>query len=297
MGFARLRAMHRIVDGCLEVGADPASWRARLVDEARALFRAQVGLSGEFTDIYSDTDSIVHHHVDAGWETPDQQQHFIRYQVEGAHLRDPMRQELAKHGHRAVARSAGALIGLDAYRASEIYRNYVEPSGLDDQLVGIHSYESQSGTRWQTMTVFRRIGDPPFSRDDMKILFLLLRELQRHAGERLADTHSPMFTLTPRLREALHALLSGDREKDCADRLGVSTATYHKYVTAIYRHFDVSGRAELQARFIRGLVPERPNVHADARAARLRREGAPMSQPWRAGDSILKLTGHPKKGG
>ena len=288
MRFTKVRAICRIVESCLERGGDPARWRAELVEQARAMFGARVGLSGEFTDIYSDSHSIVHHHIDAGWESPEQQGHFIRYQVEGAHLRDPMRLALAARRHRMVATSAGSLIGMDAYRGSDVYREYIRASGLDDQLVGIHAYDSQSGQRWQTMTVFRCIGDPLFTHEDRRLMFLLLRELQRHAGKGLADSHSPVATLTPRLREAFHALLGGEREKDCAERLGVGTATYHKYVTAIYRHFEVSSRAELQALFLRGILPDQPSAHADARAARLRREGAPMTKPWRAGESVIK---------
>lgn len=57
--------------------------------------------------------------------------------------------------------------------------------------------------------------------------------------------------LSPRHVQTLQRLLVGDSEKQIAARLGVSRNTVHCYVTGLYRHFDVSTRAELLARFVR----------------------------------------------
>jgi DNA-binding NarL/FixJ family response regulator len=38
---------------------------------------------------------------------------------------------------------------------------------------------------------------------------------------------------------------SGDSEKQVAARLGLSQATVHQYVTALYRRFGVRSRAQL----------------------------------------------------
>ena len=60
-------------------------------------------------------------------------------------------------------------------------------------------------------------------------------------------------SLAPRLRQTLDCLLDGDGEKQVAARLALSLPTVHQYVTALYRHFGVSSRAELLAHFIRRL--------------------------------------------
>jgi DNA-binding CsgD family transcriptional regulator len=57
--------------------------------------------------------------------------------------------------------------------------------------------------------------------------------------------------LSPRHGQTLERLLAGDSEKQIATRLGVSRNTIHVYVTALYRHFNVSSRGELLARFVR----------------------------------------------
>ena len=65
--------------------------------------------------------------------------------------------------------------------------------------------------------------------------------------------------------------------------MGAAQGTFHKYITELYRAFGVNGRAALQARFAaRGGIETLPPVAADPQASRLRREGAPMTKPWRA---------------
>ena len=50
--------------------------------------------------------------------------------------------------------------------------------------------------------------------------------------------------------QTLEGLLEGDSEKQIAAKLGVARNTVHVYVTALYRHFDVSSRGELLALFL-----------------------------------------------
>jgi DNA-binding CsgD family transcriptional regulator len=63
--------------------------------------------------------------------------------------------------------------------------------------------------------------------------------------------------LSNRHAETLERLLAGDSEKQIAGRMGVSRNTVHCYVTALYRHFDVSSRGELLARFVRQVPPQK----------------------------------------
>ena len=53
----------------------------------------------------------------------------------------------------------------------------------------------------------------------------------------------------------LICLLQGDGEKQVAAHLGVRLPTVHGYVTALYRRFAVSGRAELTAQFLGRAYP------------------------------------------
>ncbi len=59
--------------------------------------------------------------------------------------------------------------------------------------------------------------------------------------------------LSPRLRQVLDQLLAGSAPKQIARKLGLSVWTVREYVQLLYRHFDVAGRDELLAKFIRPL--------------------------------------------
>jgi DNA-binding CsgD family transcriptional regulator len=57
--------------------------------------------------------------------------------------------------------------------------------------------------------------------------------------------------LSARMRQTLQGLLAGEAEKQIAYRLKLSPHTVHVYVKGLYRHFGVSSRGELLARFVR----------------------------------------------
>ena len=57
--------------------------------------------------------------------------------------------------------------------------------------------------------------------------------------------------LPPRLRETLTSLLSGASEKQIAKTMNLSPHTIHVYVKQIYRHYNVSSRGELLARWVK----------------------------------------------
>ena len=57
--------------------------------------------------------------------------------------------------------------------------------------------------------------------------------------------------LSPRQRQTLQLLLAGNSEKEIATRMDLSPNTVHHYVKAIHRHFGVSSRSELLARWVR----------------------------------------------
>lgn len=61
-----------------------------------------------------------------------------------------------------------------------------------------------------------------------------------------SDAHD----ITPREHQTLELLLNGLSEKQIAGRLGLSHNTVHHYVKALHRHFGVSSRSELLARWV-----------------------------------------------
>lgn len=61
----------------------------------------------------------------------------------------------------------------------------------------------------------------------------------------------PADGLPPRPREVLRLMLEGRNPKGIARELGIAIDTLREYQTRLYRHFNVNGRDELMARFVR----------------------------------------------
>jgi len=56
--------------------------------------------------------------------------------------------------------------------------------------------------------------------------------------------------MSPRMRQILNCLLTGDSEKQIASKLGISTHTVHTYVKRLHKTLGVASRGELLAKFI-----------------------------------------------
>ena len=91
----------------------------------------------------------------------------------------------------------------------------------------------------------------PFAARERQLVHFVHRELKPSMGKRLATCRGRQARpLSPRLRTTLDLLLLGRSEKQIADQCGLAQSTVHEYVTALYRRYRVSGRAELMALFL-----------------------------------------------
>jgi DNA-binding CsgD family transcriptional regulator len=114
------------------------------------------------------------------------------------------------------------------------------------------------------VVVHRRESDKPFGAKDKALVSLVLRAVaplvDRNMFHRAVAAH--LEQMSPREREILLMLLSGDSEKQIAAQLSRSINTVHTFVRQIYRRFNVSSRGELMAQFVDKAVVEslRQNV-------------------------------------
>jgi DNA-binding CsgD family transcriptional regulator len=64
-------------------------------------------------------------------------------------------------------------------------------------------------------------------------------------------TTDVVTSLSPRQRQTLQYLLAGRSEKEIAEIMLLSRNTVHHHVKALHRHFGVSSRSELLAKWVR----------------------------------------------
>jgi len=137
-----------------------------------------------------------------------------------------------------------------AYRAAPHYLDFRRPLDCDDNVLSIRLVDVPR--RAEAISVDRPHGAPRFGPREVALLKLLHDEVAPLIGVRLAtEEHLCRDGLSKRLNETLSLLLEGRSEKEAARALGLGVRTVHEYVTALYKHFNVSSRAELLAYFIR----------------------------------------------
>jgi DNA-binding CsgD family transcriptional regulator len=79
-------------------------------------------------------------------------------------------------------------------------------------------------------------------------------DAEKHASDGSPDDSpaiSPGPPLSPRERQTLELLLTGNAEKQIAARLDISRHTVHVYVKSLYKRFGVNSRSELLAKWVK----------------------------------------------
>jgi len=165
-----------------------------------------------------------------------------------------------------VTRTRRQLVHDTEWYRSAIWDDYHRPSKIDDMLVSVYQVSDRGAV--SVICLHRAVGEREFSSRARRLLSFFHGELGSLIGHALVSATEPRpDALAPRVRQTLACLLEGDSEKQVASRLSVSQATAHQYVTALYRHFKVTSRAQLMAHaFRRGagdrwgfpLAPEEP---------------------------------------
>lgn len=122
-----------------------------------------------------------------------------------------------------------------------------------------HGYEDCMLAAWSSnpdraivMIIMQRVNTPTFSEDDRATMALMLRAIAPFVDRDIFSTTTPLdkFDLTVRQREVLLLLLTGDSEKEIAQRIHRSVHTVHTFVKQLHEILKVSSRGELMAHFI-----------------------------------------------
>jgi len=249
-----------LVRGVCDRWDDPRAWREHLLLGACALIGGNVGTMFEVgTPDAPGQLGAIRPIAIVGLPTPEQKA-LVRTSTDIVSHRDinevskdflpgqaKFWAEFDRHGWVTAMRNE--LTDVAAYHASPAYRELRRNADCDDYLWSMRFVDLPR--RIEMFGIDRPHGAAPFGLREVTLLKLLHDEVAPLIGIRLAtEEHLSRGGLSKRLRETLSLLLQGKSEKAAARELQLSSKTVHEYITSIYRHFDVSSRAELMAYFV-----------------------------------------------
>jgi DNA-binding CsgD family transcriptional regulator len=185
--------------------------------------------------------------LDGGWENEKQ-----RALVFAAVINPPTDDAMLKQvGPFHLTRTRRQLLGDEAWFASQYHATVRAPSGLEDFLISIHP--AGPPHIYSGLGLHRSISQGYFSDRDRCIIHLILSQIRWiHQVDESPEGATEAASLSPRLRQILLLLLAGHSRKQIARGLDLSEHTVDDYMKAMHRHFRVSSRGELMARFISG---------------------------------------------
>lgn len=246
-----IQAVWRLLGECRELGADNQAWPQHFVEGMCRLLHSQIGICHE-TMLAPNGGMESLGWADTGWATAADREFFLRM-IRNQDQWNPVQLRIVSLLlEKQACRREEAVADSEWYR-SFLYQDYMRPTRLDPF---VSCGKFTPGGTFAYGCFQRALGDRLFSDRDKALLRLAHEELVPLIGTALASAHEPRLAgLSPRQRQVLACLLEGDSEKQVAARLGIGIGTVHTYVMALYRHYHVSGRAELLAWFLRRAYP------------------------------------------
>jgi DNA-binding CsgD family transcriptional regulator len=246
--WSDVRGIFHLIGECRELGGDAGAWPVHMQAGLCRLTRAQLGVGGLVRHVGPERLMMPIRFADHGWPDQRSRAQFLAMLQDPDVLNNVVVQRFHQLPSRCVTRTRQQLVDDRTYYTSAFHNKCHRPFGLDHNLL---SRNQPPDRDWHhELALNRAAGDPPFGRRECRLVHLFQLEIVPLIGGALAGPEEPP-SLSPRLRQTLTALLDGDSEKQAARRLGLSINTVHEYVTALYRHFGVSSRAELLALFLR----------------------------------------------
>jgi DNA-binding CsgD family transcriptional regulator len=186
---------------------------------------------------------------------PSVRKHFVSYMQADGPSADPVFHALERHHAVLVTRTRRQLVTDAEWYRCRSFVDFRRPMQIDHQLTSM--WQVAPG-RISMICIHRALGDRDFSARERRLLHFFHQELGQLIGTSLVSATEPLLQELPRrLRQTLTCLMQGDSEKQVAERLGLSRATTHQYVTALYRRFGVQSRPQLMAYAFRRMGREK----------------------------------------
>jgi DNA-binding CsgD family transcriptional regulator len=188
------------------------------------------------------------------WRPPtEQDREFIRKVL--AHMeREPgmsTREIIRQAGRFRTFRLHDGFVDFKVFSKTPQYEMYFKARGITDRIWCVFPVNEDA----ESLFCFDRINRRPrFSKEHESIVAQALRGIKWYHRQLLLN-HGLLAgktPLSPAHRRVLAQLFSGRTEKEIAEALGLTRATMHKYVTDIFRSFNVSNRVGLVSLWMGG---------------------------------------------
>jgi len=238
------RAFH-LIGECRDQASDPRLWRRHAFDGLCRMLGARGATGGRVKWLRPAGVIEFLQPVVTGFSAADLAV-FAQYMRQRDPAGDPIFNSLGNMKGHVLTRTRPQLVDDREWYASISFNNHRRVVGVDHCIYSLHPLGEST---YSLIGLHRCLGDRQFSTRQRALLHLFHEELGQLTGNVLTD-QSMADGLSPRLRQTLDCLLQGDSEKQVASRLALSLPTVHQYVTALYRHYGVSSRGELLAKFI-----------------------------------------------
>lgn len=246
------RALITLTHECRDRGDDAVCWRTHWAAGLARLIDADCGMSGELggllTGAVRDLGNVAWG-LDRGFDV-------AGYLAGLAYLEDHPQHSVAlpayaAHPAAGTALSVPDLLPADVWERSTEYRVAFRVLGTGGPVYCLRPVAADPGVA--TGEVYcRAAGRPDFGRRQKVVLTEAVAAIAGLVGGPLARFAEPSpADLPPRVREVLQCFLEGDSDKQAAARLGLGRHTVNQYAKLIHRHFGVSSRPELLARWVR----------------------------------------------
>jgi len=258
------RAVFRLLGDMRELNDDPRAARGHAVKELCTLLGARQGtmlrlegfqLGQHMKLIDAVHDGWANPAAVALWESALRSQQFDQ-DVLLTRSREIDAQRPARG--RAVTMLREEIVPDQVFYDAPLIRQIIPLIEIDSHVCG-----------WQTpvkggptvgMTFHRVLGAKPFAPREREILRLFLEEmtlLEKQGklpwpSEKTPTASAPQPALSPRERQVLKHLTTGQSVKEAAGSLRLSRRTVEDYVKAIYRKFEVHSRGELLGKVLSG---------------------------------------------
>ena len=185
-------------------------------------------------DIERDRIPRVTDAVSFGWRTTGEEARMMAFYLTQPTSIDPLVTSVLTAGADLVTRNS-----TEAPVCKRIHAELHMHASVDASLVSI--CRLADGTT-RLLVLKRANGDRPFEEEDCEAI-----DVFRSEHETLFAPATSTPQLSPRERETLDLLLTGQSEKLIAASMGLSVHTTHDHVKSVYRKLGVRSRAELMA--------------------------------------------------